>query len=78
VVPGGAVSAVTYDDHGNTLTLGSQTYLYDAADRHTGIRAGTTTVDYVRDTVDRIMERREGSTVQKYLYDDGFGDTRSP
>jgi RHS repeat-associated protein len=74
VIPGGAVTAATYDDHGNTLTLGSQTYLYDAADRHTGIRAGTTTVDYVRDPLDRIVERREGSTVQKYVYD-GFGDT---
>jgi RHS repeat-associated protein len=64
---------VTYDDRGNTTTLGNQTYVWDSADRNIGVRAGSTTVDYLRDPLDRILQRQVGSTTLRYLYG-GYGD----
>ncbi len=51
----------TYDDHGNTSSIGDETITYDAADRHlaTTTTGGAlpTTVNYLRDPLDRIAER---------------------
>jgi RHS repeat-associated protein len=50
----------TYDDHGNTTTLGTETLGYDSSDRHvttTTSGSQTSTVSYLRDPLDRIVER---------------------
>ena len=60
-------ASMTYDDHGNTTTLGTQAYRYDAADRHMGIDAGTETMSYTRDPLDRLVGR-QGATTQRYRY----------
>lgn len=58
-----------YDAHGNTTSLGNQTLGYDGADRHVTTTAGATTVSYVRDATDRIVERKvNGVTVARYGY----------
>jgi RHS repeat-associated protein len=65
----------TYDAHGNTLSLTGQTLTYDGADRHVQTVAGTSTVRYVRDATDRIVERKvNGTTVARYGFSGG-GDT---
>lgn len=56
-----AVGTVGYDGHGNTARIFGETRLYDAADRHvatTGAAPTMTSVSYVRDALDRIVERR--------------------
>jgi RHS repeat-associated protein len=64
--------SITYDSHGNTKTLGTQTLTYDGADRHVATVAGTTNVRYVRDATDRIIERKLlGVTVARYGYSGG-------
>ena len=60
-------ASMTYDDHGNTTTLGTQAYRYDAADRHMGIDAGAETLSYTRDPLDRLVAR-QGATTQRYRY----------
>ena len=66
---------ITYDAHGNTKTLGDQTLTYDGADRHLETTSGSSTVRYVRDATDRIIERKvNGATVARYGYS-GDGDT---
>ena len=51
----------TYDDHGNTTSLGisaNQTnFTYDASDRNTGITSGSITTTYTRDAGNRILSR---------------------
>ena len=47
--------------------LGTQTYRYDAADRHMGIDAGAETMSYTRDPLDRLVGR-QGATTQRYRY----------
>jgi YD repeat-containing protein len=72
----GAVGTPTYDGRGNTLTLGSgaglQSYSFDLAGRHTwtrvGTGAGTNTVWYTRDALDRIVERESTSPTQLVRY----------
>jgi RHS repeat-associated protein len=62
---------IAYDPHGNTVSLGGQTYVYDVADRHTATVAGAR-VDYLRDATNRIVERKvEGVTVARYSYSGG-------
>lgn len=64
------VGTVAYDNHGNTTTLGTQLMSYDGADRHISTQDGTSpVVSYVRDAVDRIVERKVGgATVGLYGY----------
>ena len=55
-------SQIVYDNgasngHGNTTTLGTQTFSYDLADRHLTTTEGATTVRYQRDATDRIVAR---------------------
>lgn len=57
-----------YDAHGNTTSMGGVTMAYDMADRHTSTTTGATTVSYVRDALDRIVERTEGSQTLRYSY----------
>jgi RHS repeat-associated protein len=64
-----------YDAHGNTTNLGSQVLAYDGADRHVATTDGATSVTYVRDAADRILERKVGAnTVARYGYA-GPGDS---
>lgn len=51
-------ATLAYDDHGNTTKLADQTLAYDGADRHmnTSLADGTT-VTYVRDALNRIVQR---------------------
>lgn len=52
------IDAPTYDNHGNTLSLGSTTkttFAYDQADRNTSITQGTNAVTYVRDVQNRLI-----------------------
>ena len=66
---------VAYDPRGNTKTLGAETMVSDGADRHMATTKGTTTVRYMRDATDRLVERKlNGTTVARYGYS-GPGDT---
>jgi RHS repeat-associated protein len=67
-----------YDNHGNTVTLGNQALAFDGANRHMSTQVGTNpTVSYVRDALDRIVERKVGgATVATYGYS-GPGDSPS-
>ena len=49
--------AISYDAHGNTISIGGQSLTYDGADRHLSTQTGTTTVAYTRDATDRIVAR---------------------
>jgi RHS repeat-associated protein len=64
-----SVGTPTYDAHGNTKTMGTQTLTYDGSDRHVGTTTGSTTVTYVRDATDRIISRTEGGTTLRYGFD---------
>jgi RHS repeat-associated protein len=75
------LDAPTYDNHGNTLTLGTgsdtTTFLYDQGDRNTSIQQGSSLkVDYKRDHDDRIIQRQmtAGGTTSTYYY----GSTGGP
>lgn len=49
---------VQYDVNGNMTSLGTgQTMAYDSADRHIKTMSGTSSIDYVRDAEDRIIQR---------------------
>ena len=64
-----------YDAHGNTTTVGAETFSYDGANRHLKTVSGSTTVEYTRDAADRIVTRKvNGTTVSKQAYT-GTGDT---
>ncbi|HEY3141024.1 MAG TPA: PA14 domain-containing protein [Acidimicrobiales bacterium] len=72
-----SVGTVAYDSHGNTTSIFGETHVYDMADRHIQTKKGTTTVDYVRDATDRIVERKlNGTTTARYGYT-GSGDAPS-
>ncbi|MDP9442088.1 MAG: hypothetical protein M3P34_07930 [Actinomycetota bacterium] len=63
---------IGYDTRGNTTTLGDETLVYDGADRHVQTTKAGTTVRYVRDAQDRIIERKvNGVSVAKYAYTAG-------
>lgn len=67
--------SITYDAHGNTATIGGQTLGYDGADRHVTTVSGATSIRYVRDATDRIIDRKVGgTTVARYGYSGG-GDS---
>jgi RHS repeat-associated protein len=68
------VGTVGYDGHGNTTTLGGDTYNWDDADRHTSTTAGATTVTYQRDATDRVVDRTAAGTTVAYSYATG-GDS---
>lgn len=70
-----SVGSPTYDNRGNTKTIGAQTLYWDGADRHmeTDVSGGPT-VSYRRDATGRIVERTEGSSVVRYGYT-GPGDS---
>ncbi|MFT3851983.1 MAG: PA14 domain-containing protein [Ilumatobacteraceae bacterium] len=77
----GYTSAISYDAHGNTATLGGEQYTYDFADRHMASEvAGVRKVTYQRDASDRIVARTDldettsTSTTQRYGYG-GPGDS---
>ncbi len=67
VADGLAAADIVYDAHGNTTTLAPQAMTYDIADRHLTTTAGGSTVTYVRDTGDAIVQRStSGGEVQRY------------
>jgi RHS repeat-associated protein len=69
-----AVGAVGYDVHGNTTSVGGDTYSWDDADRHTSTTAGATTVTYQRDATGRVVGRTVGGVTTGYVYAAG-GDS---
>ncbi|HEX7277084.1 MAG TPA: RHS repeat-associated core domain-containing protein, partial [Acidimicrobiales bacterium] len=73
-----AVGTPGYDNHGNTVSLGNQASAFDGANRHMTTQVGTNpVVTYVRDALDRIVERKVGpATVATYGYS-GPGDSPS-
>jgi RHS repeat-associated protein len=61
------VGTIAYDAHGNTTEIFGETHTYDAADRHLSTTKDDTTVTYIRDATDRIVERRlDGVTTARY------------
>ncbi len=75
VTPTTGVTALVYDNRGNTTTVNTDVYGYDGANRHTQTVNGATTVAYVRDATNRIVERKlNGVTVARYTFS-GSGDT---
>lgn len=69
-------AGIVHDDvHGPVTTLGSETLTYDGADRHVKTVKGATTVEYLRDATDRIVQRKvNGAVVARYGFS-GAGDT---
>jgi len=54
----GPGATLAYDAHGNTTTLADEMLSYDGTDRHVKTTlADGTTVEYVRDATDRIVQR---------------------
>ena len=73
-----AVGTPVYDSHGNTTTLGTQTLIYDGADRHMETKvAGATLVRYERDATGRITSRKEGTAAAVRYGSAGPGDSPS-
>ncbi|MCA1683613.1 MAG: hypothetical protein LC708_00560, partial [Actinobacteria bacterium] len=71
------VGTPVYDSHGNTTTLGTQTLVYDGADRHMMTMVnGVEVVRYERDATGRITSRTEGTTTTRYGFA-GPGDSAS-
>ncbi len=69
------VGTIGYDSRGNTTSIFGETHTYDIADRHLSTAKGGTTVAYVRDATDRIVERKvNGTAVARYL-SSGGGDS---
>jgi RHS repeat-associated protein len=69
--PSGAnpFSGLSYDPHGNLVTMGSEVHGYDSADRHLVTKTSTTRIDYTRDVTDRIIARSvNGTIVTQYAY----------
>lgn len=80
VANGLSTSSLSYDAHGNTTKLESQTLLYDAADRHRRtILTDGTSVSYIRDSTNRIAYRVTtppgGTAIYYYYLYAGDGDT---
>jgi len=74
VTPGaGPDTRFAYDAHANQLTDGATTYAFDAADHLVGATTGTTTVSYVRDALDRLVQRSDNTGTTRYAYS-GFSD----
>lgn len=69
------VGTIAYDAHGNTTAIFGETHGYDAADRHMTTIKASTTVSYVRDATDRIVERRVGGVTVARYGSTGSGDT---
>lgn len=69
-----AVGTIAYDAHGNTTSIFGETHTYDAADRHTTTTKAGTTVTYLRDATDRIVERKVGATTTARYGSTGSGD----
>ena len=64
-----SIGTIAYDTHGNSTTIFGETHTYDAANRHLGTTKPATTVSYVRDALDRIVERKvNGTTSARYGY----------
>jgi RHS repeat-associated protein len=55
--------------------MGTESRSYDATNRHLSTAAGTTTVSYVRDAADRIVERKLNGTTQARYSFGGGGDS---
>ena len=61
------IGTLAYDAHGNTTEIAGEVHGYDAADRHLTTTAGSTTVAYTRDALDRIVARKlNGATIARY------------
>jgi len=56
------LGTVAYDLLGNTTSLFGERHSYDGESRHFRTVAGATTVDYVRDATDRIIQRTVSGT----------------
>jgi RHS repeat-associated protein len=65
------VTTVGYDAHGNTTTMGAETYGYDYLNRHLSTVAGASTVSYTRDALNRIVARVAPTGTTRYAYSDG-------
>lgn len=62
------VGTVTYDNHGNTTAIFGETHVYDSADRHMATTKAAVTVTYIRDALDRIVQRTDGTTTVRYAF----------
>ncbi len=69
---GPGIPTVTYDDHGNTLNLGTAQLTWDSADRNTTTTQAGTTTTYSRDPVDRVTARTLTGTITETV---GYGYT---
>ncbi|MEZ5382765.1 MAG: PA14 domain-containing protein [Microthrixaceae bacterium] len=66
------IGTLAYDSHGNTTELFGETHGYDQADRHLSTSKGATTVTYIRDVADRLVQREAtGEPTVRYWYGDG-------
>jgi RHS repeat-associated protein len=59
-------SPIGYDSHGDTTTLGSQSFAYDGAARQMQAGQAGATVTYIRDADGRIVARTQGTTTTRY------------
>jgi RHS repeat-associated protein len=68
------VGTPVYDAHGNTTTMGTQTMVYDGANRHMATTMGSASVRYTRDATGRVTSRTEATTTTRYGFT-GAGDS---
>jgi RHS repeat-associated protein len=68
--PWGAGMSPAYDDDGNTLALGGQSFTWDSAGRSVTAKSGSTTLGWGRDAQDRVVSRTTGVTTSQYSYTD--------
>ena len=69
------VGTISYDTHGNMTELYGETHAYDVADRHLATTKGATSVTYIRDATDRIVERKLNGTSKGKFAFTGGGDS---
>jgi RHS repeat-associated protein len=64
----GYTGSIVYDGHGSATSIAGETHGYDVLDRHLTTVKGALTVTYVRDALNRIVSRSNGSTTVRYAF----------
>lgn len=67
-------SGFIYDAHGNATTHGANTLSFDGADRHMKTQSGSTSVEYERDVLNRVIGRKVNGTMVNRWAHSGAGD----
>jgi YD repeat-containing protein len=72
------VSTETYDNNGNTLTTGGESFTYDVENHLTGMTTSGTTVSIVYDAFGNRVSKTLNGVTTKYLVEDDVNPTGYP